>query len=169
MTHWTNGWFVLSGYFSRRFILSVFRPPPDTQPFWSIKRFSCLPAKPYKSFPLLCIMSCIMHWQAAIKTFILLSSYSGWNPSSGVLFNFGCFSRRFLPSSSPPFYLFFPPPTPSILSLLCFHTCFLLSSQHFLPSASISNIHCFLPGLVRQDTEPACEGGAGRRTTQNCQ
>lgn len=131
MNHWTNGWFFLSGYLSRLFILSVFRSPPDSQPFWSIKQFSCLAAKRYKSFTLLCIMSCIMHWLAVIKTFILLSSYSGWDPSSGVLFNFGCFSRRFCRAQVLHFTFFFSPPTPSILSLLCFYTCFLLPSRHF--------------------------------------
>lgn len=72
-----------------------------------------------------------MHWQAAIKTSTLLSIYCGWDPSSGVLFNFGCFSRRFCRAQVLHFTFFFPPPTPSILSLLCFHTCFLLSSHHF--------------------------------------
>lgn len=144
-----NDWFFLSGYLRRLFILSVFRSPPDSRPFWSIKQFSGLPAKRYKSFTLLCIMSCIMHWQAAIKTFTILSSYSGGNPSSGVLFNFGCFL-------SPTFYLFSLLPRLPILSLFCFHTCFPFLSCHFsslslrLDAAfGLSDVLCVLPRPVR--------------------
>lgn len=66
-------------------ILSVFISPPDRQPFWSIKQFSCLSVKRYKSFTLLWIRSCIMHWQAVIKSSTLLSCYSDWDQSSGIL------------------------------------------------------------------------------------
>lgn len=149
MNHWTNGWFFLSGYLGRLFILSVFRSPPDSQHFWSIKQFSCLAAKRYKSFTLLCIMSCIMHWQAAIKTFTLLPSYSGWDPSSGVLSNFGCFSHRFaeLKSYILPFYsllprlpfCFFSASTPAFSSHLA----------TFLRSASFSTRHLLLSDILR--------------------
>lgn len=150
MNHWTNGWFFLSGYLSRLFILSVFRSPPDSQPFWSIKQFSCLAAKRYKSFTLLCIMSCIMHWLAVIKTFILLSSYSGWDPSSGVLFNFGCFSRRFCRAQVLHFTFF------SLLPHLPFCLCSASTpafSSHlatFFPSASISTQHLLLSNILAQ-------------------
>lgn len=174
MNHWTNGWFFLSGYLSRLFILSVFRSPPDSQPFWSIKQFSCLAAKRYKSFTLLCIMSCIMHWLAVIKTFILLSSYSGWDPSSGVLFNFGCFSRRFCRAQvlhftffflsshtfhsvsalllhllSPPISLLFFPQPPSRRSI-----CFCQTYFVFWPKLSANT--CCMPLLTR----PCGLGGA---------
>lgn len=117
-----------------------------------------------------------MHWQAAIKTSppppspapvagIRLQASSLTLAASRVAF-------AELQSYILPFVLFFflPPPTPSILSLLRFHTCFLLSSRHFSSfSLRLQRSVCFcqtdfcvLPGPVfRQDTEPACERGGG--------
>lgn len=88
-------------------------------------------------------------------------SSGGWDPSSGVFFNFGCFSRRFCRSSSPTFYLLFCFFYSSLLPRLpfcLFCACTPAFSSHlatFLPSASVSNAafafvkqtFVFCPGL----------------------
>lgn len=122
-------------------------------------------------------MSCIMHWQAAIKTSTLPTSPA---PVAGIHLQASSLTLAAsrvafaeLQSYILPFVLFFfflPPPTPSILSLLRLHTCFLLSSRHFSSlSLRLQRSICFcqtdfcvLPGPVfQQDTEQACEGRGG--------
>lgn len=109
-----------------------------------------------------------MHWQAAIKTSTLLPSYSGWAPSSGVLFNFGCFSRIALLSSSPTFYLFIPSSHAfSSVSSLLPHLLSPLISPLFFPQPPARRGICFCqtyfvfcPGLFyRTRNQRVKEGG----------
>lgn len=97
-----------------------------------------------------------MHWQAAIKTSALLSSYGDWDPSPGVLSNFGCFPPRF--RSSPTFYLFsFLPHLPFRRSSAPFFSP--LSLRLHAALLLLSNILCVVSGPVRQDMATAWGGG----------
>lgn len=144
----------------------------DRQLFWSIKQFSCLSVKRYKSFTLLWIRSCIMHWQAAIKLSILLSRYSDWDQSSGILQLWLLLALVFL-SFSPTFYPFPSSHTSHAMFCLLPHLISSLILTLFFPQllswrstfAFVKQTLCFACSTRR----PACEGGAGTRMTQNCQ
>lgn len=76
-----------------------------------------------------------MHWQAAIKTSPPpppFPSSGGWDPSSGVFFNFGCFSRRFCRA-------------PVLHFTFCFLFFFFPPSSHAFHSVSSALAHLLSP------------------------
>lgn len=146
--------------------LYLYLPQTDRQPSWSIKQFSCLSVKLYKSFTLLWIRSCIMHWQAAIKLSTLLSRYSDWDQSSDVLQRWLLLALILL-SFSPTFYHFPSSHTShAIFCLLPYLISSLISTLFFPQPPSWHSTFAFVKQTLWR---PVCEGGAGTWMTQNCQ